>query len=261
MSLTSHSTRSAEATDAMRRTSAAPEIATTGATTFSAWEVRWAGAALALGATFFVMGIFLGLDAFEGDWDRSIGPTLPDTAALIQERWPRFRAIWSGELLGALLFALAAFLLQRRPQASAYWLPASVAWTVVGVGSVLVAVSYGLTLGGYPAALAAFQEQPALFATLRGCVLFLHAVGSVLQLLGLIGALVTEFRWRGRSLPDRLVHVGAGAGLLAAAAATGGLVPGEYGAAALFLAAVLLGAAIWMRPAAPSSQGSGLTPR
>ncbi len=128
----------------------------------SAREVRWAGAALAFGATLFVLGIFLGLEAFEGDWDTSIGSTLPDTAALIQEKWPRFRAIWSGELLGSLLMALAAFLLQRRPQATARWLPASVVWTVVGIGSLLVAVSYGLTLGGYPAALAAFQEQPAL---------------------------------------------------------------------------------------------------
>ncbi len=224
-------------------------------------EARWAGAALALGATLFVLGTVLGLDAFEGEWDRSIGPTLPETAALIQERWPRFRVIWSGELLGSLLFALAAFLLQRRPQASARWLPAGVAWTVVGVGSVLVAVSYGLTLGGYPAALAAFQDQPALFATLRGCVLFLHAVGSVLQLLGVLGALVTEVHWKGRAPADRLLQVGAGVGLLGAMAAAGGFIPGVYGASALFLAAVLLGAAIWMRPAAPASSGGGLTPQ
>jgi hypothetical protein len=225
----------------------------------SAGEGRWGGAALAFGATLFVLGTVLGLEAFDGEWDTSVGPTLPETAALIQERWLRFRAIWSGELLGALLMALAALLLQRRPQASARWLPASVAWTVVGIGSVLVAVSYGLTLGGYPPALAAFQDQPALFATLRGCVLFLHAAGSVLQLLGVLGALVTEFRWKGRALPDRLLQVGAGVGLLGAVAAAGGLVPGVYGASALFLAAVLLGAAICIRPAAPASSGGALS--
>jgi hypothetical protein len=250
----------ADHAEAGSRVSNAPEIAAVGtATGLAAREARWAGAALALGATLFVLGTFLGLDAFEGDWDTSIGPTLPETAALIHERWPRFRAIWSGELLGSLLMALAAFLLQRRPQASARWLPAGVAWTVVGIGSMLVAVSYGLTLGGYPPALAAFQDQPALFATLRGCVLFLHAVGSVLQLLGVLGALMTEVRWKGRALPDRLLQVGAGVGLLGAVAAAGGLVPGVYGASALFFAAAMLGVVIWMRPAAPAPPGSDLT--
>jgi hypothetical protein len=227
------------------------------AATASAREMRWAGTALTLGATLFVLGTVLGLEAFEGEWDTSIGPTLPETAALIQERWPRFRAIWSGEMLGALLMAVGALLLQRRPQASARWLPAGVVWTVVGIGSVLVAVSYGLTLGGYPAALATFQDQPALFATLRGCVLFLHAVGSVLQLLGVLGALVTEVRWRGTALPDRLLQVGAGVGLLSVVAPATGLVAGVYGASALFLAAVLLGAAIWIRPVAPAVAAGG----
>ncbi len=235
----------------------APGAADAAIATATAREVRWGGALLAFGAMLFVLGTFMGLEAFDGEWDTSIGPTLPDTAALIQERWPRFRAIWSGELLGALLMALAAFLLQRRPQASARWLPASVAWTVMGIGSVLVAVSYGVTLGGYPPALAAFPEQPALFATLRGSVLFLHAVGSILQLLGVLGALVTEVRWKGRALPDRLLQIGAGVGLLGAVAAAAGLVPGVYVASALFLAAVLLGASIWMRPVAPASSGGG----
>jgi hypothetical protein len=216
--------------------------------TAAAREARWAGAALALGATLFVLGTVVGLDAFDGDWDTSVGPTLPETAALIQERWPRFRAIWSGELLGALLMGVAALLLLHRRQASARWLPAGVAWTVLGVGSVLVAVGYGLTLGGYPAALAAFESQPALFATLRGCVLFLHAVGSILQLLGVLGALVTEVRWRDRALPNRLLQSGAGVALLGAVGAASGLIPGVYGATGLFLAAVLLGAAIWLRP-------------
>jgi hypothetical protein len=218
-------------------------------------EVRWASAALALGAALFVLGTILGLDAFDGSWDTSVGPTLPATVSLIEERWPRFRAIWGGEMLGSLLMALAALVLQRRPQASARWLPVSMAWTSVGVGSVLVAASYCLTLGGYPTALAAFQEQPALFATLRGGILFLHAVGSVFQLLGVLGALITEMRWRGSALPDRLLQIGAGVALLGAVAAVGGLVPGVYGATALFGAAVLLGAAIWLRPAAPAPPG------
>jgi hypothetical protein len=218
-------------------------------------ELRWAGAALALGGLLFVLGVILGLRAFGGEWDTGTGPTLPRTAALIQENWPGFRLIWSGELAAAMLLAVAAFLLQRRPQERRRWLPAAVAWIGVGTGSLLVAVSYAVTLGSYPAALASFDGQPALFAALRGASLSIHATGSVLQLLGLIGALAIEFRWQARAVPDRLVQAGSGVALLGFAAAVTGLVPGESAAAGVFTAAALLGAAIWLR-AGESARGA-----
>jgi hypothetical protein len=58
------------------RANAAPEMIAA-ASRAAGREVRWAGAALALGATLFVLGIILGLRAFEGNWDTSLGPTLP----------------------------------------------------------------------------------------------------------------------------------------------------------------------------------------
>jgi hypothetical protein len=61
------------------RANAAPEMIAA-ASMAAGREVRWAGAALALGATLFVLGIILGLRAFEGNWDTSLGPTLPQTA-------------------------------------------------------------------------------------------------------------------------------------------------------------------------------------
>lgn len=220
-------------------------------TTVPASEARWSGAALALGAILFVLGIVLGLQAFSGNWDTSVGTTLPDTAALIQERWSSFRAIWLAELLGALLMALAAFMLQRRPQAGARWIPASLVWLVVALGSMIVAVAYTLTLGSYPPALATFAEEPAVFAALRGGILFMHMTGSTLQLLGLLAALVIEFRWKGRELPDRLVQGGAGVALVGIVAAAASLIPAEFGAGALFLASVLLGLAICIRGGKP----------
>jgi hypothetical protein len=239
------------------RVNAAPEM-NAAASLVARREVRWAGAALALGATLFVLGIILGLWAFDGNWDTSLGPTLPQTAALIHERWSSFRVIWLGELLGSLLMAVAAFLLLRRPLSPPGWLPLSVAWIVVAVGSTILAASYSLTLGGFPPALAVFEEQPALFATLRGGVLFLHMIGSILQLLGLLAVLATEFRWRGRSPADRLIQAGAAVVAAGIAAAAGGLVPGEFSAAAIFLAAALLGLAIWLGAAAPAASGRDL---
>jgi hypothetical protein len=225
---------------------AARETAGITATT-AAREARWGGAALALGAICFVMGIVLGLQAFEGSWDTSVGATLPGTAALIQEKWSSFRAIWFAELLGALLIACAAFLLLRRPQARLRSMPASVVWIVMGVGSMILAVQYAFCLGSYPPALAAFADEPAVFAAVRGGVLFMHLIGTILQLLGVLAALTLEFRWEGRGVPDRLVQGGAGITLLGILAAVGGLIPGEYGSAAIFLAAALLGLAISMK--------------
>jgi hypothetical protein len=210
-------------------------------------QTRWGGAALALGSIIFVMGIIFGLRAFSGNWDTTVEATLPSTAALIQERWASFRVIWSAELLGSLLVASAALLLQRRPQAGRRWMPAGVVWVVVGLGSVLVAASYALTLGSYPPALDAFAEEPAVFAALRGGLLSLHLIGSILQGLGLLAALAVELRWKGRGVPDRIVQVGAGVTVLGILAAVGGLIPGEFGAAAVFLGGALLGLAIWMR--------------
>lgn len=215
-------------------------------------DIRWGAAALALGAILFVIGVVLGLQTFSGNWDRSVGATLPDTASLIQERWPRFRAIWSVELLAALLMSSAAFLLQRRSQGGSRWMPNSAVWVVVGIGSIIVAVSYALTLGSYPSALAAFTEEPAVFTSLRGGILFLHMTGSILQLLGLLAALFSEFRWKGREMPDRIVHVAAGMSLLGILAGIGGLIPPELGAAPIFLAGAALGLAIWMKAGRPA---------
>jgi uncharacterized protein len=229
------------------------------AVTIQPAELRWAAAALGLGGVLFVSGVVLGLRAFGGEWDTSLGPTLPQTAELIRTKWPEFRIIWFGELLGALLLAMASLLLQRRPQERRRWLPAAVVWSAVGVGSLLVAVAYAITLGSYPHALAAFNEQPALFAALRGTTLAIHAVGSVMQLLGLIGAISIEFRWQGRSLPDRLVQAAAGVALLGSATALAGLIAGEYVAAAIFAATVLLGMAIWQRAGESAQRNWSMT--
>ena len=86
-----------------------------------------------------------------------------------------------------------------------------------------------------------------MFAALPGGALFMHSIGSILQLLGLLAALAIEFRWKGREVPDRLVHGGAGVTLLGILAAVGGLILGEFIAAATFLGGALLGLAIWMR--------------
>jgi hypothetical protein len=57
---------------------------------------------------------------------------------------------------------------------------------------VILAVSYTFLLGSYPPALAAFAETSAVFAAVRGGVLFMHTVGSGLQLSGVLAAVALE---------------------------------------------------------------------
>ena len=208
-------------------------------------QMRWGGAALAIGLILFVMGVVFGFRAFSGNWDTTVGATLPDTAALIEERWSSFRAIWLAELFGALFVATAAFLLQHRPQTRPRWVPDGVVWVVVGIASVVQAVGYALTLGSYPPALAAFAEEPTVFAALRGGVLSAFSIGSILQGLGLLTAMAIEFRWKGRELPDRLVQAGVGLVLLGPLGAA--LLPGLWIPATFYFGGALFGLAIWTR--------------
>jgi hypothetical protein len=209
-------------------------------------ELQWGGVTLALGSMCFVLGIILFLRVFYGEWDTTMGESLAQTADRMRERWNGLRVVWLTELVGALLLTFAGFLLQRRPQTSCRWLPVSLAWIVVSVGSIFVAVNYAFVLGSYPHALAIFSEAPAVFTTIRGGALFLHFVGSILQLLGLLTVLIIEFRWKGRKLSDRLVHLGVGVMILIIAASAGGFIDTNFTAAAVYLASALLGVSIWM---------------
>ena len=220
---------------------------------YSLTEMRWAAAGLSVGALLFVSGIVLGLEAFAGNWDRSIGLTLSSTAAVIHEKWNVFRWIWFGEMCAAILIAGASLILGLASSPTARRGPRAFLWILVGIGSILVAAQYAFTLGSYPPALAAFEQEPVLFAAVRGGVLMVSAVGSVLQLAGLIVILFMGFRWRGAALADRLIQAAVMIVLLGIALSATGMIAGELGAAAVFFAAAILGATLWLG----SGQASG----
>lgn len=217
-------------------------------------NARWAAAFLGIGALLFVTGIVFGLAAFAGEWDRTVGATLPATAAIIRDKWTVFRRIWLGEMCAALLIAVAAFLLQHNPRETARRVPLGLLWIVVGIGSILVAVQYAFTLGSYPPALASFEQEPALFAAIRGGVLTISAVGSILQLGGILLILLVKLRLKSSATSDRLVQVAVAGVMVGLVLATIGLIPGEFGAAAVFMAAALLGSALWLRESEMANQ-------
>lgn len=216
-------------------------------TTASNAGTQWGAAAFSLGAMLFVMGVVFGLRAFGGEWDTSVGSTLPVTAALIDEKWAVFRRIWTGEMIGAFLMCAGAFVLQRMPSRASAGVPLDLVWIVVAIGSLIVAAQYALVLGSYPPALSAFADEPAVFGAIRGGVMVMHAIGSVLQLLGVLVILVSELRLTAADTPDRIVQAAVAVSVVGIALAVTGTMAGELGAAAIFLSASLLGAAIWLR--------------
>lgn len=157
-------------------------------------ELRWGGALLALGAVVFIAAIFLYVPLY--GLPEGTGPggsvTLADTAAHMYSRWDFARWLWGAEMIGALLIGLAASLLRHRQQTGRYWLPALASWTAVAAGALILTVMYALTLGSYPPALAAFQDQPAIFAALRGGMLSTFYIGMAVMFLGMAGAALLE---------------------------------------------------------------------
>ena len=180
-------------------------------------RARWGGAALALGVVLYMTAIVLFVTLYgppEGTGPGG-GVTLADTAAHMHARWNLVRGLWCTELIGALLIGLAASLLQHRRQTGLYWLPASVAWITVAVGASILTVMYTITLGSYPPALAAFQEQPAIFAALRGGMGSAFYVGMATMFLGLAGAFLAEALATDTVLARWFAFVGTAVSLLA----------------------------------------------
>jgi hypothetical protein len=174
-------------------------------------EIRWGGAGLALGAVLYMIAIVLFVAVY--GQPEGTGPggrlVLADTAAHMRERWSLVHGLWCTEMMGALLIGLAAFALQRRRPTGFPLLPASVAWIAVGVGASILTVMYAFTLGSYPPALAAFQEQAAVFAALRGGMASLFYIGMAVMFFGLAGAFVAEMSAAKRILPRWVAFVGA----------------------------------------------------
>jgi hypothetical protein len=173
-------------------------------------------------------------------------------------------------MAGALLIGLAALVLQRRRQTGLPGCLASVAWIAVAVGASILTAQYAFTLGSYPPALAVFQEQPAIFAALRGGMRNLLYIGMAAMFFGLSGAFLAETSARDGILPRWVAVVGVAVTLLAAirwiamfAGIIGGFSP-PLGLAA-FLLVGLLGLAIWrgvrMRPDSCGNCFGGVTAR
>lgn len=198
----------------------------------------WGAASLVAGSLVWALAIVLYVVLYGRPTGTGAGGevTIADSARHAAAHWDLLAGIWAAELAAAILVALAGFALAT----------CGVAWSAVGLGGALLALMYALCLGGYPPALAAFDAEPAAFATLRGAATTLFHVGCGVLFAGLAGAF---FRHGG--LRPWVALTGTGVCGLAALQAVGLLAGLDALAVATpfaivaFLLAAVLGIAQW----------------
>lgn len=141
-------------------------------------EMRSAGALLFIGAVIFV--ITIGLEQRVG-WPPS---DAADIAEVLHQLWPSLRWLWAVQLIAGFLFGLSALLILRSPYLEARWIATALIWSAVALGAIILAVAYGLALGGYPSALEALERNPDILETFRGGIRFLLMSALAVLVLG-----------------------------------------------------------------------------
>lgn len=132
-------------------------------------------------------------------------------------------ALWLLEFTATVLLAVAGFVLHhRRRQPGKRFAPA-VAWTVVGVGSIMLSLMYAVMIGGYPSAAAVFATEPGLFSALNGIAVFVFNAGNAVVFAGLACAFVAETS-AARAFPRRLGTAGSVLSVISTVVALGMLI-------------------------------------
>jgi hypothetical protein len=178
--------------------------------------------------------------------ERSIGwPPSDDVPTFILSEWPSLRWIWAVQGLAGFAFGLSALVLLRDRHLNALWRPASTLWSAVAIGGVMLVVAFALTLGSYPPALLALEDNPEIFATIRGGVRNLFLTGATVAVLGLIVLFLREGIAKDGVVPRSWLIGLAVALALAIMAAAFGLVRLPTAGVVTLFAPALLGLAIW----------------
>jgi hypothetical protein len=206
-------------------------------------EMRTGGAVLFMGAALFLITI-----AFEliVGWPPSGDEaTAADTPTFIHQHWSSLRWIWGAQMLAVFLIALSALLLLQSRHLAARCPPTSLIWSTVAVAGMILTVAFGLTLGSYPPAVRAVEENPEIFTTVRGGVRFLLASSGTVAVLGHI-ILFTREGMADRGLVPRSWILGMAVALvLAIMTAALGLLRPQTASAVVFFVPALLGLALW----------------
>ena len=141
-------------------------------------EIRLGGILLSLGALLTMICILLEVQAGWASLFTEMPRTDNEAGRFLAANWGAMRPIWTWSLIGNVLLAVASLLLLRVPRPVGR-LPASLFWAGYFIGSLLLVVSFAISLGSYPAAFTVLEDRPYVFETVRGTPLYLFQIGAL----------------------------------------------------------------------------------
>lgn len=214
------------------------------------------GLSLALGAMGYTIAVILYVAVYgqaEGTGaDGAI--TMPDRVIHLKANLRFVQAMWWIETAAAILMAVAGFLLVHRNSEAKTWLTPQAAWSVTGVGGILLFMMYPVMLAGYPEALKYFSSEPGLMAVLHRVATFIFYVANLVLFVGLAGGFHLEQEPDG-VLPNWFARLGVAICLIGAlgfcAMIAGANIMNLFAPIGLliFVLASFLGIAIWREAA------------
>lgn len=148
-------------------------------------EVRLGGVLLSIGALVTIVCILLEVKTGWASLTEEIERTDYEAGIFLYNNWSSMKPIWSWSMFGNLFLAFASLVLLKSPKKFG-WLPTSFFWVIYFVGSLLLAIAFGLCVGSYYQALEVIEEQPELFNTVRGAPLYLFNIGVIAGFVVLI---------------------------------------------------------------------------
>ncbi|MEM1338983.1 MAG: hypothetical protein AAF634_15640 [Bacteroidota bacterium] len=133
-------------------------------------EVRYGGILLSVGALITILCILLEVNAGWASLFIEMERTNYEAGKFLFENWDEMNGIWTGALIGNVFFTIASVLLMKNATKIG-WFPSSLFWSIFFIGSWLLILSFGISLGSYYPALDVIDNHPYVFDTIRGCPL------------------------------------------------------------------------------------------
>ncbi|MEO0555368.1 MAG: hypothetical protein AAF149_19315 [Bacteroidota bacterium] len=148
-------------------------------------EVRYGGLLLSLGALTTIICILMEVNAGWASLPVEMQRTNYEAGKFLFENWGEMHLIWTWSLIGNVFFAIASVLLMKN-STQIGWFPSSLFWSIYFVGSFLLMLAFGISLGSYHDTLNVIEDHPYLFDSLRGIALYLFNYGALFQLVVLV---------------------------------------------------------------------------
>ncbi|MDH7912507.1 hypothetical protein [Winogradskyella sp. SYSU M77433] len=148
-------------------------------------EFRYGGILLSLGALITIICILLEVNAGWASLVVEIKRTDYEAGKFLYDNWDVMSSIWNWSLFGNVFFAISSSLLFKDSRTAGSF-PLSLLWVVNFIGSLVLILSFAISIGSYHTTLSVIDSQPYLFESIRGTPLYLFNIGALFQLSVLI---------------------------------------------------------------------------